>query len=57
MHPQETSENSGKCAKCGMELKKTEMLYACPDHSDVLSDKPANVRIAEAHWHFHLKKK
>ena len=43
MHTDETSDKSGKCPKCGMDLKETEKTsktYSCPMHSDVTSDKP-----------------
>lgn len=47
MHPDVTSNEAGKCSKCGMSLtlsKKEEMkmqaMYKCPMHADVTSDKP-----------------
>jgi len=49
MHPDVTSNEPGKCSKCGMDLtlsKKEEMkggamkMYSCPMHADVTSDKP-----------------
>ena len=49
MHADVTSESSGKCSKCGMDLalSKKEILkrevveiYACPMHADITSDKP-----------------
>jgi hypothetical protein len=47
MHPDVTSNEPGKCSKCGMDLtlsKKEEMkmttMYSCPMHPDVTSDKP-----------------
>lgn len=49
MHPEITSNQPGKCTKCGMDLsvsKKEEMkrqvtkAYTCPVHTDVISDKP-----------------
>lgn len=48
MHPEETSDKPGKCAKCGMalNLSKKELMkagvvkYACTMHPEVTSDKP-----------------
>ncbi|MBX9785295.1 MAG: hypothetical protein K2X48_18580 [Chitinophagaceae bacterium] len=43
MHPDVASEKSGKCSKCGMDLKeedKTVQTYSCPNHPDMTSDKP-----------------
>jgi hypothetical protein len=43
MHPDVTSDNPGKCSKCGMNLKKIETAsksYSCPMHPDVTSDNP-----------------
>ena len=43
MHPEVTSNNPGKCPKCGMELKKTAttaQTYSCPVHPEITSDKP-----------------
>jgi YHS domain-containing protein len=43
MHPDVTSDKSGKCPKCGMDLKaedKTAQTYSCPNHPEMTSDKP-----------------
>jgi predicted RNA-binding Zn-ribbon protein involved in translation (DUF1610 family) len=42
MHPEVTSNEPGKCSKCGMELQKEEnkVVYQCPRHPDVITDKP-----------------
>jgi hypothetical protein len=44
MHPDETSNKSGKCSKCGMDLEKTKVqvkkMYSCPMHPEVTADKP-----------------
>jgi hypothetical protein len=40
MHPDETSDKAGKCAKCGMDLKATEKsvkTFSCPMHPDISS--------------------
>ncbi|MFH1260209.1 MAG: heavy metal-binding domain-containing protein [Elusimicrobiota bacterium] len=42
-HPDRQSEKKGKCPKCGMKLKKKQILstYACPDKNcDYQSGKP-----------------
>lgn len=48
MHADVTSDKSGKCPKCKMELEKrapaqskdAKRVYTCPMHSEVTSDKP-----------------
>ena len=43
MHPEVTSDEAGKCPKCGMFLEASPseaVCYVCPMHSDVRSDKP-----------------
>lgn len=42
MHPQVTSQESGRCPGCGMKLLATAAAtsYACPMHPDVTSDQP-----------------
>jgi FtsP/CotA-like multicopper oxidase with cupredoxin domain len=46
MHPEVTSDQPGRCPKCGMKLLATEMgapaatRYACPMHPEVTSDQP-----------------
>ena len=39
-HPEVTGHKPGKCPKCGMDLKETEIAYSCPNHLEVKSDKP-----------------
>ena len=44
MHPEVTSEEPGRCPKCGMKLLATQApavtAYACPMHPEVTSDQP-----------------
>jgi len=44
MHPSVHSSKPGKCAKCGMNLVKSEVppkkIYTCSMHPDVTSTKP-----------------
>jgi len=48
MHPEVTSDNPGKCAKCGMtlslskkELMKADVMkFSCPMHPEITSDSP-----------------
>src|SRR5215217_6566051 len=43
MHPEVTSEQPGRCPKCGMKLLATQApvaTYACPMHPEVTSDQP-----------------
>ncbi|HET7245998.1 MAG TPA: multicopper oxidase domain-containing protein [Streptosporangiaceae bacterium] len=42
MHPEVTSEEPGRCPKCGMKLLATAVAanYACPMHPEVTSDQP-----------------
>ncbi|MCE3275150.1 MAG: putative Multicopper oxidase [Propionibacteriaceae bacterium] len=45
MHPDVTSDQPGRCPRCGMKLLVTatpaaEVSYACPMHPDVTSDQP-----------------
>ena len=43
MHPEVTSDQPGRCPKCGMKLLATAtaaVSYACPMHPDVTSDQP-----------------
>ncbi|MFN8253522.1 MAG: heavy metal-binding domain-containing protein [Ferruginibacter sp.] len=46
MHPDVTSNEAGKCSKCGMSLTaskketmKMQQMYKCPMHADITSDK------------------
>jgi FtsP/CotA-like multicopper oxidase with cupredoxin domain len=45
MHPEVTSDEPGRCPKCGMKLLATQVpaaatTYACPMHPEVTSDEP-----------------
>src|SRR5439155_23790093 len=42
MHPEVTTEEPGRCPKCGMKLLPTAVAtsYACPMHPEVTSDQP-----------------
>jgi FtsP/CotA-like multicopper oxidase with cupredoxin domain len=44
MHPEVTSDEPGRCPKCGMKLLATQapaaITYACPMHPEVVSDEP-----------------
>jgi FtsP/CotA-like multicopper oxidase with cupredoxin domain len=42
MHPEVTSEEPGRCPKCGMKLlaTATASIYACPMHPEVTSQEP-----------------
>jgi FtsP/CotA-like multicopper oxidase with cupredoxin domain len=45
MHPEVTSDQPGRCPKCGMKLLATaapaaQVSYACPMHPEVTSDQP-----------------
>jgi FtsP/CotA-like multicopper oxidase with cupredoxin domain len=44
MHPEVTSDQPGRCPKCGMKLLATQApaatAYACPMHPEVVSDQP-----------------
>jgi FtsP/CotA-like multicopper oxidase with cupredoxin domain len=48
MHPEVTSEEPGRCPKCGMKLLATQVpaattaTYACPMHPEITSDQPGH---------------
>ncbi|HET7518543.1 MAG TPA: multicopper oxidase family protein, partial [Actinomycetes bacterium] len=46
MHPEVTSDQPGRCPKCGMKLLATQppapTAYACPMHPEVISDQPGH---------------
>jgi FtsP/CotA-like multicopper oxidase with cupredoxin domain len=45
MHPEVTSDQPGRCPKCGMKLLATAapaITYACPMHPEVTSDQPGH---------------
>ena len=47
MHPEVTSQESGRCPKCGMKLLATQApaaptSYVCPMHPEVTSDQPGH---------------
>ena len=45
MHPEVTSQEPGRCPKCGMKLLATAapaITYACPMHPEVTSDQPGH---------------
>jgi FtsP/CotA-like multicopper oxidase with cupredoxin domain len=46
MHPEVTSDEPGRCPKCGMKLLATQApaatAYACPMHPEVTSDQPGH---------------
>jgi FtsP/CotA-like multicopper oxidase with cupredoxin domain len=46
MHPEVTSEEPGRCPKCGMKLLATQAstvtTYACPMHPEIVSDQPGH---------------
>lgn len=47
MHPEVTSQESGRCPKCGMTLLPTAMVtsYTCPMHPEIVRDEPGNCPI------------
>ncbi len=63
MHPEETSDKPGKCAKCGMalQLSKKELMkagvvkYTCAMHPEIVSDKPG--KCSKCGMDLHLSKK
>lgn len=57
MHPQIRSSKSGKCSKCGMELKVNNKTFSCPNHTKIVSTTEGKCSICGAILKLNLSEK